>query len=98
MSNLTENKSLTIKIEMDYIGYLDTKMMFSYSDAVNHLHEMLQHGGDWNWMLAEYPKAVYSIYITKGIGVDKWGEEIRHKLYSLRTSKILKFQKLGLTL
>lgn len=41
MSNLTEKKAPQLRIESNYIGYLETKYLFSYSDAVNHLHENL---------------------------------------------------------
>ena len=95
MSNLTENKVSTLKIEMDYIGYLDTKTLFSYTDAVNHLHEMLQRGGDWEWMLAEYPKAKYSIYIKTGI-FNEYDEENIEKIYTLSSAKIRKMLKLGI--
>lgn len=97
MSNLTQNKALELKIEMDWIGYLDTKTLFSYSDAVNHLNQMLKKGGEWEWMLAEYPKATYSIWINSGIGFDKYGDEIIEKIHSITSAKIRKFKKLGLT-
>jgi hypothetical protein len=97
MSNLTEKKAPTLRIESNYIGYLETKYLFSYTDAVNHLHENLAIRGNWEWMLKEYPKATYSVWIMTG-KFDKYDDEIIEKVYSITSAKIRKMLKLGIIL
>ena len=95
MSNLTEKKAPQLKIESNYIGYLETEYLFSYSDAVNLLHENLAIRGDWEWMLKEYPKATYSVWIMTG-EFDKWDDQIIKKVYSITSAQIRKMLKLGI--
>jgi len=92
---LTETKIPNLKIESDYIGYLETKYLFSYTDAVNHLHENLAIRGEWEWMLEEYPKATYSIWIMTG-KFDEYDNQITEKVYSITSAKIRKMIKLGI--
>lgn len=93
---LTEKKTPTLRIESDYVGYLETKTIFSYTDAVSYLGEMLAISGDWGWMLKEYPKATYSVWIMTG-KFDKYNDEITEKVYSITSAKIRKLLKLGIT-
>ena len=95
MSNLTEKKAPQLKIVSNYIGYLETEYLFSYSDAVNLLHENLGIRGDWEWMLKEYPKATYSVWIMTG-EFDKWDDQIVKKVYSITSAQIRKMLKLGI--
>lgn len=70
MSNLTETQKANttknqvvkfeyFKIENDYIGYFDG-VYYSYLDAVNTLHDMLQDA-DFNWINKEHPKSTWIV-------------------------------------
>ena len=90
-------KESRIRIESNYIGYLDTEYLSSYSDAVNYLHKTLSISGEWEWMLKEYPKATYSVWIMTG-EFDKYDDEVTEKVYTITSAKIRKIQRLGITL
>jgi len=61
-ANTTENQVVKFeyfKIENDYIGYIDG-VYYSYLDAVNTLHDMLQDT-DFNWINEEHPKSTWTV-------------------------------------
>jgi len=70
MSNLTQTQKAKttesqvvkfeyFKISNDYIGYTESTF-YSYLDAVNTLHDMLQDA-DFNWITKEYPQSIWTI-------------------------------------
>ena len=61
-ANTTENQVIKFeyfKISNDFIGFMDDNF-YSYLDAVNTLHDMLQDA-DFNWITKEYPKSIWTI-------------------------------------
>ena len=78
---------MTIRIENDFIGYLDTETLISYTHAVDTLHNLIK--GDMAWMLTEYGKSKFTIFTR-----DNNDKEV--KLYTISVSKINKLIKLGI--
>lgn len=82
-------KHKTLRIENDFLGYLETRCFLNnYSDAVQALHDCIKN--EFNYLLEEYPKSKWNVgYVdeTTGYWVD---------IYTISTAKIKKLIKLDL--
>lgn len=58
-----------------------------YIESVARLHEWLKEN---EWLMKENPKATYEIFSMDG-SVDKYGEIVRFRVYSISTWKAKKF-------
>ena len=94
-------KNILFKAECDYFGYIENTIYkdmligncvtstfaTSYIDAVNMLHEWIKEN---DWVKKEYPKAKFNIYSVDG-SLDKNGERLDKKVYTISASKAKKF-------
>jgi|13_taG_2_1085334.scaffolds.fasta_scaffold00844_10 hypothetical protein len=85
---------MEIKIENNYIGYLDTDtFLFSYTEALNFLFNQLKEEKKWGWMQNEYPKSEFTLWVQTG--VDEYGHDIYAKLETFKISKLRRLSKLN---
>jgi hypothetical protein len=88
---------MEIKIENDYIGWLETNVfIYSYSQALEYLFNQLKNGGKWGWIKKEYPKSEFNFYIQNG--VDKYGDNIYIKIENFKMAKLRKLAKFNIKL
>jgi len=59
----------------------------SYEDAISMLHEWIKENRS---VLVDYPKASFELYVFYG-KLDKYGESIIEKVYSISAKKAKKF-------
>jgi len=95
MKNYSINFDGELKIENDYIGWLDTIYLSSYTKAINYLHEQISDDSLWGWMLEDYPKSKFSIWWWDGT-YDEDDNKNYTKLYTLSVSQIRKIIKNGI--
>lgn len=93
--------SPTFTAHCDYFGYIElptykntlvnnctiSTFATSYASAIERLHEWIKEN---EWSLREHPKATYEISAIDG-RVDKYGDAIRVKVYSISTAKAIKY-------
>ena len=85
---------MEIKIENDYIGWLEANtILFSYTDAMKFLFEQLKSADKWGWIQNEYPKSEFTLWVQTG--VDKYDNNIYVKLETFKLSKLRKLAKLS---
>jgi len=77
---------MKLTMDNDYVGYLDTDTLISYTHAVDTLHNLIK--GDMAWMITDYPKSKFTIYMRDDKDKDT-------KLYTISASKVKKLIKLG---
>ena len=96
MKYYSKNYDGKFKISNDYIGWLDTTYLSSYTKSINYLHEQILDNELWGWMLEDYPKSKFEIFWWDGKSYDKWDNPKEIKLYTLSCSQIRKMIKNGI--
>lgn len=75
-------------IENDFTGFLEDNFLFGYADALTLLTTNTKKGGDWEWMLEDYPKSKFSISIFNS-------SDNETKLFTISAKRITMLAKAG---
>ena len=84
-------------IENDFTGYLEENFLFGYAEALTLLTTNTKKGGDWEWMLEDYPKSKFSISIfsSKDNDVAFIGDVKETNLFTISAKRITMLAKAG---